>query len=319
MKKSIFFAEIYHAACKLITKTTSLFLKENGSTVGGVYGESASQQTACVCNTQNTPLFFESERGFGGKRKPSFPVKRKFSLSTKLSPFTLIELLVVIAIIAILAAMLMPALQQARERGKTASCMNNLKQINVGFVFYGDSFDGWYMPYDDATGAYTRYWQNKVAQYGLGSAKLTKFVDLEKYPACYACPSARPPVYGWSDGARATNKLSYGFSFYTLSASYTKYNYSCKPANIKQPSKAVLLADIECRVFDGNNFICYPPGSSRYMNSAAYSSNWGVADWHNGGANVLWLSGYVSHKSEKELWDTGKAESWFKRTEKGEI
>ena len=46
---------------------------------------------------KNTPLFFESERGFGGKRKPSFLVKRKFSLSPKLSPFTLIELLVVIA------------------------------------------------------------------------------------------------------------------------------------------------------------------------------------------------------------------------------
>ena len=309
-------------------------MKAKGSAECGVYGSvrmgtenygaSAPQQTTCVCNTQNTPLFLKAKGSARGQDHPvptlGFSREKKLSFPLASHPFTLIELLVVIAIIAILAAMLMPALQQARERGKTANCMNNLKQINVGFVFYGDSFDGWYMPYDDATAAYTRYWQNKVAQYGLGSAKLTSYVDLAKYPACYACPSARPPVYGWSDGARATDKLSYGFSFYTLSASYAKYNYSCKPANIKQPSKAVLLADIECRVFDGNNFICYPPGSgSRYMNSAAHSSNWGVADWHNGGANVLWLSGYVSHKSEKELWDTGKAESWFKRTEKGEI
>ena len=60
--------------------------------------------------------------------------------------FTLIELLVVIAIIAILAAMLMPALQKARERSKLTTCLNNLKNIGQCMNMYANDFGGWAPP-----------------------------------------------------------------------------------------------------------------------------------------------------------------------------
>ena len=66
----------------------------------------------------------------------------------KLRSFTLIELLVVIAIIAILAAILLPALQSARERGKAANCNSNQKQMAQIFSFYTSDFGSYFVNHD---------------------------------------------------------------------------------------------------------------------------------------------------------------------------
>jgi len=118
--------------------------------------------------------------------------------------FTLIELLVVIAIIAILAAMLLPALAGAKAKALRIQCTSQEKQLGLGFNLCQADRNDMYPPACDQTGMGVLPWENYLNKYLGGNASdpdlIQSYMDIEKTPKVLVCPADREYKCDWMGG-----------------------------------------------------------------------------------------------------------------------
>jgi prepilin-type processing-associated H-X9-DG protein/prepilin-type N-terminal cleavage/methylation domain-containing protein len=219
-------------------------------------------------------------------------MKKKSSTPCRHRDFTLIELLVVIAIIAILAAMLLPALSQAREKARSISCVNNLKQLALGAIMYAGDNQEFLPGVDMRAGTGTpSYFSSPIASgapssfnyhssYGYWNSWPGYVYNYVSSADVFRCPSTTYTCYGIAYG------MPYGCA---ASSAGIIFQYPRKEGTIKNPARCLMISEKGAG------------GGHMYILQNQYYC---MRDDHSNGGNIAFADGHVAW-SRFELGNIG--------------
>jgi prepilin-type N-terminal cleavage/methylation domain-containing protein/prepilin-type processing-associated H-X9-DG protein len=233
--------------------------------------------------------------------------------------FTLVELLVVIAIVGVLASMLLPAMAKAKRVAQSTACLNNLKQLQAGWLMYADDYTDTLPPNDlrvvewsdgcpngqpSMSGAWVL--DNACTDHdGWGIRNGVLFDHVQRAAGIYRCPTDRSTI---DSNRRVMRTRSYSASFY-MNGNKSKFapNVKSKACEIRQPSRVFVFLDEHEKTIDDGVFFVHTPGDrGEHVEDGHHHTEFEGAHWmdmpsdsHTKGCNLSFADGRVERWSWK--------------------